>query len=107
VDTSLRCGVFPAAAFAIWHAARPENRAKIGGIMIFAALTAFLYRHYEPIEFALSFCRATTLRRSRLLAGAAYFVLHRTRHQAWLHFSHGFIDYVVLFPKSHNALWLI
>lgn len=32
----------PAAAIAIWHSAKPENRAKVGGIMISAALTSFL-----------------------------------------------------------------
>lgn len=31
----------PAAAIAIWHSAKPENRAKVGGIMISAALTSF------------------------------------------------------------------
>ena len=39
----------PAAAAAITLAARPENRAKIGGIMISAALTAFLTGITEPI----------------------------------------------------------
>ena len=42
----------PAAAIAMWRAARPENRAKVGGIMISAALTAFLTGITEPIEFA-------------------------------------------------------
>src|SRR3954467_6071271 len=42
----------PAAALAMWRAARPENRAKVGGIMISAALTAFLTGITEPIEFA-------------------------------------------------------
>ena len=41
----------PAAAFAIWHTAKPENRAKVGGIMISAALTSFLTGITEPIEF--------------------------------------------------------
>ena len=31
----------PAAAIAIWHSAKPENRVKVGGIMISAALTSF------------------------------------------------------------------
>ncbi|HEK2714052.1 TPA: PTS transporter subunit EIIC, partial [Proteus mirabilis] len=42
----------PAAAIAIWHTARPENRVKVGGIMISAALTAFLTGITEPIEFS-------------------------------------------------------
>jgi phosphotransferase system IIB component len=43
------CGL-PAAALAITMAARPENRAKIGGIMFSAALTAFLTGITEPID---------------------------------------------------------
>ncbi len=45
----------PAAALAIWHSARPENRAKVGGIMISAALTSFLTGITEPIEFSFLF----------------------------------------------------
>ena len=45
----------PAAAIAMWHTARPENRARIGGIMISAALTSFLTGITEPIEFAFLF----------------------------------------------------
>src|SRR4051794_38007422 len=45
----------PAAAFAMWRTARPKERAKIGGIMISAALTAFLTGITEPIEFAFLF----------------------------------------------------
>ena len=32
----------PAAAIAMWHAAKPEHRKRIGGIMLSAALTSFL-----------------------------------------------------------------
>lgn len=97
----------PAAAIAMWHAARPENRAKVGGIMISAALTAFLTGITEPIEFAFLFVAPVLYGIHALLAGAAYFlciVLH-IRHG--FTFSHGLIDYVVLFPKSHGALWLL
>src|SRR6186997_2278982 len=45
----------PAAALAMWQAARPEQRAKVGGIMVSAALTAFLTGITEPIEFAFLF----------------------------------------------------
>src|SRR6185436_16554188 len=97
----------PAAAFAIWHAARPENRAKIGGIMISAALTAFLTGITEPIEFAFLFVAPLLYAVHALLAGAAYFVCIALGIKHGFTFSHGFIDYVVLFPKSHNALWLL
>ncbi len=50
---SKMCDV-PAAAIAIWHSAKPENRAKVGGIMISAALTSFLTGR-RPIEFSFMF----------------------------------------------------
>lgn len=96
----------PAAAFAMWAAARPENRAKIGGIMISAALTAFLTGITEPIEFAFLFVAPVLYAIHALLAGAAYFLCIALGIKHGFTFSHGFIDYVVLFPKSHHALWL-
>ena len=41
-----------------------------------------------------------------LLAGAAYFLCIELGIKHGFTFSHGLIDYIVLFPKSHNALWL-
>ena len=96
----------PAAALAITMAARPENRAKIGGIMLSAALTAFLTGITEPIEFAFLFVAPVLYVIHALLAGAAYFVCIWLGIKDGFTFSHGLIDYIVLFPKSHNALWL-
>src|SRR5213076_1530345 len=59
----------PAAAIAIWRAARPEQRAKIGGLMISAALTAFLTGITEPIEFAFIFVAPVLYVIDALLAG--------------------------------------
>ena len=96
----------PAAAFAMWHAARKENRAKVGGIMVSAALTAFLTGITEPIEFAFLFVAPLLYAIHALLAGAAYFVCIALHIKHGFTFSHGLIDYVVLFPKSQRALWL-
>ena len=96
----------PAAALAIWQCARPENKAKIGGIMISAALTAFLTGITEPIEFAFLFVAPVLYAIHALLAGLAYFLCIELGIKLGFTFSHGLIDYVVLFPKSHNALWL-
>ena len=96
----------PAAAIAIWHSARPENRAKVGGIMISAALTAFLTGITEPIEFAFLFVAPLLYAIHALLAGAAYFLCIALDIKHGFTFSHGFIDYVVLFSRSHRALWL-
>src|SRR6476660_1514161 len=96
----------PAAAIAMWRAARPENRAKVGGIMISAAITSFLTGITEPIEFAFLFVAPVLYGIHALLAGLAYFVCIVLGIKHGFTFSHGFIDYVVLFPQSHNALWL-
>ena len=97
----------PAAAFAMWHAARPEQRAKVGGIMVSAALTAFLTGITEPIEFAFLFVAPLLYVVHALLAGLAYFLCVALDIKHGFTFSHGLIDYIVLFPKSHGALWLL
>src|SRR3954453_17551412 len=97
----------PAAAIAMWRAARPEQRKAVGGIMVFAALTAFLPGITEPIEFAFLFLAPLLYAIHALLAGLAYFVCIALGIKHGFTFSHGLIDYLVLFPKSHGALWLL
>lgn len=97
----------PAAAIAIWRAARPEQRTKVGGIMISAALTAFLTGITEPIEFAFLFVAPILYGIHALLAGLSYFVCIALGIKHGFTFSHGLIDYIVLFPKSHGAGWLL
>src|SRR5699024_12035860 len=45
----------PAAAFAMYRAARPGQRKKVKGMFLAAALTSFLTGITEPIEFAFIF----------------------------------------------------
>jgi len=97
----------PAAAIAIWHCARPENRAKIGGIMISAALTAWLTGITEPIEFAFMFVAPVLYLIHALLAGVAYFLCIELGVKHGMTFSHGAIDYVVLYAKSTQGWWLL
>ncbi len=97
----------PAAALAIWRTARPENRAKVGGIMISAALTSFLTGITEPIEFSFLFVAPLLYGIHALLAGAAYFLCVELGIRHSTTFSHGLIDYVVLFPNSERGLWFL
>ncbi len=97
----------PAAALAIWRSARPENRARIGGIMVSAALTAFLTGITEPIEFAFLFLAPVLYLIHALLAGAAYAICILLGIKHGMTFSHGLIDFVVLYPKSHHAAWFL
>ena len=97
----------PAAAIAIWRCALPENRAKIGGIMISAALTAWLTGITEPIEFAFMFVAPVLYLLHALLAGVAYFLCIELGIKHGMTFSHGAIDYILLFPQSTRAWWLL
>jgi PTS system glucose-specific IIC component len=74
--------------------------------MISGALTAFLTGITEPIEFSFLFVAPFLYAVHALLAGAAYFTCIALNIRHGFTFSHGLIDYIVLFPKSHNALWL-
>jgi PTS system glucose-specific IIC component len=94
----------PAAAIAIWHSAKPENRAKVGGIMISAALTSFLTGITEPLEFAFMFVAPVLYVIHALLAGSAFVVTILLGMKHGMTFSHGLIDFVVLFSQSHNGL---
>lgn len=97
----------PAAALAMWRTARPENRAKVGGIMISAALTSFLTGITEPIEFAFMFVAPVLYVMHALLAGLAYFTCVELGIRHGTTFSHGLIDFVVLFPNSTRGLWFL
>ena len=97
----------PAAAIAMWHSARPENRAKVGGIMISAALTSFLTGITEPIEFSFLFVAPLLYAIHAVLAAAAYYVCIELGIRHGMTFSHGLIDFVVLFPQSTHGLWYL
>ncbi len=97
----------PAAGLAMWHTARPDERARVGGLMISAALTSFLTGITEPLEFAFLFVAGRLYAVHALMCGAAFVLCISLDIRHGTTFSHGLIDYVVIFKKSHNALWLL
>jgi glucose PTS system EIICB or EIICBA component len=97
----------PAAAIAIWRTARPENRAKVGGIMISAALTSFLTGITEPIEFSFLFVAPLLYGIHAVLAAVAYYVCIELGIKHSMTFSHGLIDFIVLYQQSTHALWYL
>lgn len=92
----------PAAALAIWHSAHPSQRAKVGGIMISAALTAVLTGITEPIEFSFMFVAPLLYVFHALLAGLAYplCILLEMKHGPT--FSHGAIDFFLGAKLANN-----
>jgi PTS system glucose-specific IIC component len=97
----------PAAALAMWYTARPENRAKVGGIMISAALTSFLTGITEPIEFSFLFAAPQLYAIHAFFAGVAYYLCIELGIRHGTTFSHGLIDFIVLFSRSTHGLWLL
>jgi PTS system glucose-specific IIC component len=92
----------PAAAIAIWHCAKPENKVKTGGIMISAALASFLTGITEPIEFAFMFVAPILYLVHMFLASGAYFITNSLEIVHGTTFSHGLIDFAVLSANSQK-----
>ena len=97
----------PAAAIAIAHSAKPENRAKVMGIMVSAALTSFLTGITEPIEFAFLFVAPVLYAIHAVLAGAAYMLTNALGIVHGHTFSNGFIDFIVQSPRAEHMLLLV
>jgi glucose PTS system EIICB or EIICBA component len=96
----------PAAAMAIWQTAKPENKARIGSIMIGAALTSFLTGITEPIEFAFLFVAPMLYGIHALLAGLCFVTMYTLGGKLGYTFSHGFIDYLLFFVMDTKP-WLV
>jgi PTS system glucose-specific IIC component len=96
----------PAAALAMWHAARPENRAKVGGIMVSAALTSFLTGITEPIEFSFLFVAPVLYGLHALLAGCSQALFNVLGAKLGFTFSHGVIDFVLYYGIDTKP-WLV
>ncbi|QCI16026.1 PTS glucose transporter subunit IIBC [Buchnera aphidicola] len=92
----------PGAALAIWHAAKKENKSKIGSIMISAALTAFLTGITEPIEFSFIIVAPILYVIHAILAGLSFPLCIFLNMRAGTSFSHGFIDFLVLSGNSNH-----
>lgn len=97
----------PAAAIAIAHSAKPENRAKVMGIMVSAALTSFLTGITEPIEFSFMFVAPVLYAIHALLAGSAFVVTNMLGMVHGTSFSHGLIDFLVLSANSQKLIYFV
>jgi PTS system glucose-specific IIC component len=96
----------PAAALAIYHCAKPENKARVAGIMGSAALTSFLTGITEPLEFAFLFVAPLLYVAHAVLVGIAYLVTYLLDARLGYSFSHGFIDYALYWVNNIKP-WII
>ena len=96
----------PAAALAIYHSAKPENKARVAGIMGSAALTSFLTGITEPLEFSFLFVAPLLYVVHAILVGIAYLSTYLLDARLGYSFSHGFIDYALYYLKDIRP-WII
>jgi PTS system glucose-specific IIC component len=98
----------PAAAIAIWHTARPENRVKVGGLMISAALTSFITGITEPIEFSFLFVAPVLYFIHAILAATTQFISNTLDIHMGFTFSQGGIDFLLfnVFGKTAHNWWM-
>ena len=85
----------PAVALAMYRAAKPENRSKVGGALASVAFTAFLTGITEPIEFMFMFLAPALYAVHAVLTGIALSVSYSLGILHGFGFSAGFIDYVL------------
>lgn len=91
----------PGAALAIYHCARPENKAKVAGIMLAAAFAAFFTGITEPLEFSFMFVAPVLYVIHAVLTGISVFIAASMHWIAGFGFSAGLVDMVL---SSRNPL---
>jgi PTS system N-acetylglucosamine-specific IIC component len=97
----------PAAAIAIWHEARPEQRKIVGGIMLSTALTAFLTGITEPLEFSFLFVAWPLYIVHAFLTGSSLALTNALGIHDGFSFSAGAIDYLLNFGQATKPLLII
>ncbi|MDX6915229.1 PTS transporter subunit EIIC [Pectobacterium carotovorum] len=93
----------PGAALAIYHCAKPENRGKVAGLLLSAALTAFVTGITEPLEFAFMFCAPLLYLVHIVLTGVAFMLAHVLEITVGQTFSGGLIDFLLFGVLQGNA----
>ncbi|MDT3425030.1 PTS system D-glucosamine-specific IIC component [Paenibacillus forsythiae] len=98
----------PAAALAIYHEARPENKKLVGSLMVSAALTSFLTGITEPLEFSFLFVAPMLFAVHVVFAGLSFMTMQILGVKIGMTFSGGFIDYTLFgIIPNRTAWWLV
>ncbi|WP_423831004.1 glucose-specific PTS transporter subunit IIBC [Staphylococcus pseudintermedius] len=95
----------PAAALAIYHTAKPENKKVVAGLMGSAALTSFLTGITEPLEFSFLFVAPLLFFIHAILDGLSFLILYLLDLHLGYTFSGGFIDFVLLGILPNKTHW--
>jgi len=93
----------PAACLAMYKMAKPENRRRVGGILLSAALVSFVTGITEPIEFAFMFLAPLLYGLHAVLTGISLAVCNALNVKIGFTFSGGLIDFVL--SKGISTNW--
>lgn len=83
------------ACLAMYHTARPENRKRVAGLLLSAALTSFLTGITEPIEFSFLFIAPVLYVIHAVFDGLAFMIAHILHITIGQTFSGGLIDFIL------------
>ncbi|MEC5205839.1 PTS system N-acetylglucosamine-specific IIC component [Vogesella perlucida] len=97
----------PAACLAMYRAARPENKAAVGGVLLSMGLTAALTGVTEPVEFAFMFLAPALYAIHAVLTGISMALMHALGVKLGFGFSAGLFDYLLNFGIAQKPLLLI
>ena len=101
----------PAAALAMYRAAKPHKRKIVGGLLVSAALTSMLTGITEPIEFTFLFVAPVMYAVHCVLAGLSYMLTHIFGVGVGMTFSGGLIDLTLFGILQGNAktnwIWIV
>jgi PTS system N-acetylglucosamine-specific IIC component len=97
----------PGACLAMYHTARPERRAAVGGLLLSLALTSFLTGVTEPVEFTFMFLAPALYALHAIATGLAMVIMHLFGVHLGFSFSAGLFDYVLNFTHAQRPLLLI
>ena len=101
----------PGAALAMYQCAKPEKKKVAGGLLLSAALTAFLTGITEPLEFTFIFVALPMYAVHCVLAGLSFMLMHILNVGVGMTFSGGLIDLVLFGAMQGNAkthwIWVV
>ena len=93
----------PGAALAMYRCARNEKKKVVGGLLLSAALTAFLTGITEPLEFTFLFVAPILYVVHCVLAGISFMLMHIFGVGVGMTFSGGLIDMTLFGIMQGNA----
>ncbi|MDR6786829.1 PTS system N-acetylglucosamine-specific IIC component [Sphingomonas sp. BE138] len=97
----------PAACLAMYHAALPERRKAVGGMLFSLALTSALTGVTEPIEFSFMFLAPVLYAVHAVLTGASMALMNALGVKLGFGFSAGLLDYVLNYNRATRPLLLL